>query len=267
MVFIHGVNNQTTNYSSVLYQKMLTICREKLAQRKFDPASIEKILNKSVQHEVLWADITTDLTNRFLQLEYGEHSHFFWDILKKPVDPLAIQIMQYIKDKGDKQSGRMSILRRMHTDIKNIFSWKDLGEDPARSEGNSIIMVAHSLGAVIAYDYVMGFRKEYSLLNIKKDITVKSFITMGSPIPLFVAAMGHPDSDLTLPHYVKKWVNILSIRDGIARRVQPFFRNISISEHEVNTGFFPLQAHAGYWNNTATATHIANEVLIALGIK
>lgn len=266
VIFIHGVNNQTTNYSSNLYQKILSICRSELANRGFSDTAIHETLNKSVQHEVMWADITTDLTNRYLQLEYDEHSHFFWDALKKPIDPLTIQIMQYIKDKGDKQSGRMNILRKMHTDMEDIFSWKNLGEDPSPHEGNNAIIVAHSLGSVIAYDYVMGFRKEYSLKNLKKDITVQAFITMGSPLPIFTTAMGHPDNDLVLPAYIKNWINILSPKDGIARHMKPFFRNIPIQEHEVSTGFLPIQAHTGYWDNTDTAKYIAHEVLRAHGI-
>ena len=76
--------------------------------------------------------------------------------------------------------------------------------------------------------------------------------------------MGHPDSDLKLPHNVNKWVNILSKNDGIARYHKPFFKEIPIEEHLVNTGFFPLQAHAGYWKSNKTAGIIADEVLNAL---
>lgn len=267
VIFIHGVNNQTTNYSTVLYQKMLSSCRKKLIKRKLKPATIEEILDKSVQHEVLWADITTDLTNRYLQLHYDQKSNFFWDVLKKPIDPLAIQIMQYIKDKGDKASGRMNILKKVHTDMENIFGWKDLGEDPAPHEGHNAIVVGHSLGSVIAYDYLMGFRENYCIKRLKKPVTVRSFITTGSPIPLFITAMGHPDDDISLPSHVKKWINIFSPRDGIARRMQPFFRNIPIHEYEVSTGFFPIQSHLGYWSNDHTASILADEVLSALDIK
>ncbi|MGH7889737.1 MAG: hypothetical protein ACRENF_04220, partial [Thermodesulfobacteriota bacterium] len=78
--------------------------------------------------------------------------------------------------------------------------------------------------------------------------------------------MGHPDSDLTLPSNVKKWVNILSKNDGIARYTQPFFKNIPIEEHTVNNGFFPISSHAGYWKNSQTASIIADEILEALEI-
>lgn len=265
IIFIHGVDDQPTNYSSKLFKKIISACKTILTAQGFDETAIHNILTKSVQHEVMWAQITTDLTNRYLQLEYEKHPHLFWDILKKPIDPLAIQIMQYIKDKGNRVGGQMNILREIHNDMKNIFSWEDLGEDSSLK--NNSIIVAHSLGSVIAFDYIMGFRKEYSLSNLKKHITLNSFITMGSPIPIFTTAMGHPDSDLRLPDFVKKWINILSVRDGIARYIQPFFRNIPIQEYEVSTGFFPIQAHTGYWKDDLTAEIIALEVLEALGIQ
>lgn len=267
VIFIHGVNNQTTNYSSNLYQKILSACRTKLRSKGLSEDNIHQLLNKSVQHEVMWTDVTTDLTNRYLQLQYEGSRNFFWDAFKKPIDPLAIQIMQYIKDKGDIKTGRMNILRKMHTDMEDIFSWEDLGENPGPKEGNKAIVVAHSLGSVIAFDYIMGFRKEYNLKNLKKDITLKSFITMGSPLPLFITAMGHPDSDLSLPPYIKKWVNIISSRDGIARYMQPYFRNILIDEQRVSTGFLPISAHTGYWDDVGTAKIIAGELLDALDIK
>jgi hypothetical protein len=262
IVFIHGIDNQSTNYSSSLYKKILNKCSQILAAKGFDKNMIKNTLSKTVQHEILWANITTDLTNRYMQLQYAEKSHFFWGFTKKPIDPLVIQIMQYIKDKGDKKNGHMSVLRKIHNDFKNIIETQDIGIDDTSK--TNLIIVAHSLGSVIAFDYVMGFRKDYCLNNLDKEISLDCFITMGSPIPLFTTAMGHPDSDMLLPYYIKKWTNILSPRDAVARYIQPFFRNIKIHENEVSTGFFPLKAHTGYWKDDLTAEIIALEVLSAL---
>ena len=107
----------------------------------------------------------------------------------------------------------------------------------------------------------MCFRKE---CQINPNVTVRSFITMGSPLPIFTTAMGHPDSDMMLPPHVKRWVNILSLKDGIARHMKPFFRKIPLIEHYVSTGLFPIQAHNGYWKDKGTASIIADEVLLAI---
>ena len=262
LIFIHGINSQITNYSDRLFQGIQNACKAKLKSRGIPEDKITDILNRVVHHEVLWADLTTDLTNRYCQLEY-QKSRFFWGAFTKKIDPLAMQIMQYIKDKGDRATGPMNILKEVDNDIQKIFFQTNIG-DFKQGEDKHTIIIAHSLGSVIAFDYVFCFREK---CRLEKDVTVHSFITMGSPIPLFISAMGHPDSDLILPPNVKRWVNIISPRDGIARYTKPFFKNIPLEEKEVHGGFLPIQAHGGYWKSKQTASVIAEEVINALNVS
>jgi hypothetical protein len=262
IIFLHGVDAQTTNYSDRLYRRVIAACRAALTAAGRGQDDIDTTLRRLVHHEIFWAELTTDRTNRYLDLAYAQ-PNFFWNALTRPVDPLGLQIMQYIKDKGDKHTGPMNILASVDADFRRLFATTDVGEDPTRTQQHAII-VAHSLGSVIAFDYVMGFRPKHEL---QRGVTVDSFITMGSPLPIFTSAMGHPDSDLTLPGHVKNWVNIRSPRDVFARPIKPFFRNIPIDEHLVRTHFLPVPAHTGYWTNDATANIIAREVLIALAAE
>ncbi len=289
LIFVHGVNDQATNYSRGLYENVIAICRDKLERSGHKGVEIERI----VQHEVLWANLTTDLTNRYEQLASSPIDYkgsfivltlvplalllllmkfnFFrkrmtpWIKQKivQNVDPLAIQIMHYIKDKGDEKTGNMNILKDFDQNMKRIFSKdnQDVGYDPLPGEGKNMIIVAHSLGSVIAFDYVMGFRKDCAL---DKHITLKSFVTMGAPIPIFTSAMGHPDSDLELPGNIKRWTNIINPLDGIARSLPLFFRKIALFERQVSFGDDPISAHTGYWDDKRTAEIIAQEVLLAL---
>jgi hypothetical protein len=259
LIFIHGVNDQSTNYSQHLFENLLTACRDKLKSRNLDDSLIDQILSKVVRHEVMWADLTVALTARYDQLQYPKRK-FLWDFTTRKIDPLAMQIMQYIKDKGDKQTGPMNILRDVDDDIAKVFLQTNIGEF-VQGENKNAIIIAHSLGSVIAFDYVFCFRDK---CRLDPSITIKAFITMGSPIPLFTSAMGHPDSDLTLPHNVRKWVNIMSRNDGIARKIQPFFKNIPIKEHEIFTSFLPIKSHCDYWKSKRIASVIADEVLEAL---
>ena len=262
LIFIHGVNNQITNYSENLFQKILTASRRKLTSEKIENSAIDGILNRVVRHEVMWADLTTSLTARYDQLQYPKRK-FLWDFTTKKIDPLAMQIMQYIKDKGDKQTGPMNILRDVDDDIAKVFLQTNIGEFVPGQDKNAII-IAHSLGSVIAFDYIFCFRDK---CRLDPTVTIKAFITLGSPIPLFTSAMGHPDSELTLPHNVQKWVNIISRNDGIARKIQPFFKNIPINEHELFTSFLPIKSHCDYWKSKSVASLIADEVLEALDLQ
>lgn len=259
LIFIHGVVAQNTDYAQVMYDKILSRCRRQLQASGKSREAIEALV-AVVEHEILWANFTADLTNRYLQLAYPT-TPWFWGKITKPLDPLMVQILEYVKDKGDERTGVMNILAGVDKEFERIFKYSDIGADPAPHEGHNAIIIAHSLGSCIAFDYIMGFRKTHRL---SRRINIKSFITMGSPLPIFISAMGHPDSDLTLPSNVHRWVNIRSPRDGIARSVKPFFRKIPIEEHTVSTRFLPMAAHKSYWSDDATVSIIAREVLIAL---
>src|SRR6266498_3836695 len=145
LIFIHGINEQTTNYSLKLYLKVLAACRTQLQLQGLENSTIDETLQKVVHHEVLWADFMTDLTNRYIQLEYEQKPQLFWKFLTRPVDPLGIQIMHYIKDKGDKTTGAMNILKEVDNDMQRIFSGDDVGKDDAPRESKNAIIVAHSL--------------------------------------------------------------------------------------------------------------------------
>lgn len=83
--------------------------------------------------------------------------------------------------------------------------------DRARKEGRPVILVAHSLGAIVAYDYLSS-RGDTGL--------VEQFITIGSPVgapSLRRLLIGGDDADtLTRPASVKHWINIRNENDVFA---------------------------------------------------
>ncbi len=247
LIFIHGINYQTTGYSNWLFKNILCQYGKILKHKGVDENEIEQKKAQFVQKEILWADVTTDLTNRYLNLEYELYGKKkgLWNWAAKKIDPLALQIMYYIKDKGDKASGAMGILEKIDKSFKAVIQ--------ETKDSKDTIIVAHSLGSVIAFDYLFGFRKH----SLSQDTNVLSFITLGSPIPIFTSAMGHVESDLTLPANVKSWHNLYDHEDGIARRCKPFFPKIDVQDVSVRTGFFPISAHVKYWQNKQTASKIA----------
>lgn len=244
LIFIHGVNQQTTGYSRGFYNLILKNYKGILAKKGCAQKEIDEKASQLVQKELLWADTTADLTNRYLTFEFGpKKKSFLCNLIAPGIDPVVIQILYYVKDKGDKNSGVMNILGR----VDNKF--KEYQKDGMKD----CIIVAHSLGSVIAFDYVFGFRK----YKLDPSVNVKAFITMGSPIPIFTTSMGHIESDLKLPANVNQWVNILDKDDAIARYCVPFFKNIDIREIEVDTGINPMKSHGFYWKSKQTAKKVA----------
>lgn len=248
IIFIHGVNAQTTGYSNKLFNNIIKSYMAGLIEDGKTKKEAQEKASELVQKELLWAEITTNLTNRYLFLQYDLSKRpGKWNFIKKAIDPLAIQIMYYVKDKGHKK-GPMSILRDIQSDFNKACSDKP----------EKVIIIAHSLGSVIAYDYVFGFRK----YKLNPKINVEALITMGSPIPLFTSAMGHVENKIKLPGNVKRWINILDPDDGVAEYCKPYFKNIKVQDIEINTGWAPLSAHAGYWQHQNIAELIAQKLVV-----
>jgi pimeloyl-ACP methyl ester carboxylesterase len=83
--------------------------------------------------------------------------------------------------------------------------------DRARSEGRPVILVAHSLGAVVAYDYLSA-RPDTGL--VERLITIGSLV--GSP-DLRRLLLGSDGSDsLARPMSVKSWINVRNENDWFA---------------------------------------------------
>lgn len=83
--------------------------------------------------------------------------------------------------------------------------------DRARNEGRPVILVAHSLGAVVAYDYLSA-RADSGL--VERFITIGSLV--GSPDLRRLLIGGDASDSLTRPASVKSWINIRHENDWFA---------------------------------------------------
>lgn len=224
VIFVHGVGDQPTNFADSLIDNIRNVAGRSLAPIEFN----EFLLSTSFE-SLVWADSIGSQINDYNQLMYTKPG-LFWGLLTKRIDPLVLQILSYVRQK-DK-----SILDDFAADFKRATEGAD-----------KVIVVAHSLGTVIAFDYLLKH----------SDTKVDCLITMGSPLPLFAAAMGHLEGLTILPPNIGRWFNIYSKRDAIAKSLSLLF---PVKDVEVKTKFWPIAAHTGYWQNKATAKVIA-EVL------
>lgn len=244
LIFIHGIADQTTDYSMGLWHRI-----EKQLFKQLAPLPLTATVSTD---EIMYAQLSTSMFELYDQLGY-QQPKWFWGKLTRKVDPLVLEMIKYLSDpKG-------TIQQTVKEQLDNITRTME-------DENNKIIIVAHSLGSVIAVDYL-----NKSSFSCNGKPLLYELITMGSPIPLFsVAGKGSLLCDigkLMLSGKLSKWVNIVSRRDGIGRIVQPFLNyssnknRVSFDEHFVSTGFLPIKAHIGYWKSKQVATIIASEVI------
>ncbi|MDD5681268.1 MAG: hypothetical protein PHI59_08535, partial [Candidatus Omnitrophica bacterium] len=150
LIFIHGISSMTTGYSGELYKKIIEYYKNELLKKKMTQEECENQAREIIQKEILWADVTTDLTNQYVSWQFDSPKRLgMWNIFTRNLDPLVIQILFYVKDKGDKQNGVMKILQKVDAAFKEACSNKP----------DKVVVIAHSLGSVIAYDYIFGFRQ------------------------------------------------------------------------------------------------------------
>jgi hypothetical protein len=107
----------------------------------------------------------------------------------------------------------------------------------AHAEGRPIMLIAHSMGSIIAYDVLAAADRTLPGLRISHFVTVGSPLGL-SPVKEILAA------PLRVPECVERWSNLADPRDHVARwdtRLSSDFRESSagaaISDHLVINGY------------------------------
>lgn len=219
IIAIHGVSDARTNYAEDFFRKIVGLLYYK-RDRRYPEVECSSFV---------WSDVTADRVSNYINRTYLK-PNIFWQRLTKKVDPLAFQIIHYVDDKSP-------ILSDIHSHFKHFVNVDD-----------EVIVIAHSLGAVIAYDYL--FSGKYPRVNLK------AFVTVGSPLPLFLAASG---MDYAFPTGLD-WVDIYSHRDSIARPVQNSAVEKNIRSYRVFTGFAPIRSHIIYLSRKRVVKIVADVV-------
>ncbi|PIQ82253.1 MAG: hypothetical protein COV76_04575 [Candidatus Omnitrophica bacterium CG11_big_fil_rev_8_21_14_0_20_64_10] len=240
-IYIHGVQPirpSVAGFSAPFHARMLRALRG----RGVATTGIGR-------REVVWSDLTCGSKFRYIRRQFDRTPRVRRPIrfVTRAVEPIILDILFYVKNKGNTpQPGPMRVLERLHRAVCAV-----------RARGARRLLIwAHSLGSVAAYDYVFRFRKRFAL---PRDLQVGGLITFGSPVPLFAAGMGYPFSVIRLPANVGRWLNFWDPDDPIACRCEPHFPPGVVTDIPVNTASpaRPLAAHAGYWSRPAVIETMA----------
>jgi hypothetical protein len=86
--------------------------------------------------------------------------------------------------------------------------------DRAKAEGRPIVIVAHSLGAVVAYDFLSSRRD--SLPIVDRLVTMGSMVGYPELRRLLIGGGGAAEDSLTRPRGVKAWINLRNGQDVLA---------------------------------------------------
>ncbi len=133
--------------------------------------------------------------------------------------------------------------------------------DASKNETH-VHFISHSLGTVIASDYVWTAQKSGDLFD--QRLSLSNFFTMGSPLALFSLQFGGPEifsKPITIQDPDGRWVNIYDNDDPIAyplKCLNDAYDRAVLKDQEVNVGWFGL-AHVNYWKSKKVAKIIARK--------
>jgi len=126
--------------------------------------------------------------------------------------------------------------------------------------GAIVVLVAHSLGGVVAYDALLQYQREHP----DDPLPVGALITMGSPLHWAWAGTTPEPLVFEAATSARPWLHLASPMDEITARLSMpgLWGEISgqIEDVSVCTGLDPISAHTGYLDNARCARHVAQHL-------
>jgi len=211
--------------------------------------------------EVLWADLLIATQQRLMQrvnyrndLNYLTFRQFFTTYLG---DVIAFQ--PGCDDESQQQPMRDQIFKRVTSSL-NAF----LSIDGCDANSTPLVVIAHSLGSIIAFDYLWQHQRHQKPSQFECGNTLAGFMTLGSPLALWATRyqnfgnpFAFPGEQLPEPIQTQsRWLNFYDKDDVIAyplKGLNPAYNEAVSEDIAVNIGN-PLQfwnplSHSAYWQD------------------
>jgi hypothetical protein len=264
VLFVHGMGNQTPAYAD----EMIAEQKQRLARAGVDP---EHVAFKSV----FWGDLLDDRQNSLMR-RMAEQGHLALRCLRQDLivsglgDPAA-----YLGPGTDESAYYGAIHARVETTLG------ELQEMLGGADAAPLVIVAHSLGCLIASNYLWDAQKETpwarGLAPFTRGETLAGFFTLGCNIPLFtftnrtedVMPIAFPGAQAARAFRNKaafrcfaEWLNFYDPEDLLGYPLRPInaaYAKAVTEDVAVNTG--PIwRAHTSYWGDPAVNGAIAKRV-------
>ncbi len=247
ILILHGIGLQKKDYSIKLQQ------------------GVEEKLNGSatqvVFREVLYADLFDDYARK--RSQYLIDCSFKWQFILRSLRRLLIYVFGDALSYKDKD-GYIEVHKYLSDEIAALKQQLD--------PDSPIIVVTHSLGAMLISDYVYDEQKGINQTGFKKTeigSCLRAFISFGCNIPAF--EMGHKKTiSITKPGSQFVWQNFFSPFDALGYRIAEYYEEEYqhfnkppefISDYRIFPGglltFWNIFSHLGYWSNNKIHAAIA----------
>jgi hypothetical protein len=285
ILFVHGIGwgELGKNYARPLVENITSEFKRavrRLHLRDIDGGDVD--LSKMLRFEpAYWAPITQDAQNDLLALM---KLRGFWPLNRLRLAPQARK--QFVSLLGDViayESGETNrVYKAIHGRVDDSvrFLSEKSTDDQDESGWASLTVIGHSLGSVIASDYVWdhtrGASEPYQLTTYR--LSIKNMILLGSPMAVYTLR-DNPSADkkelaesLDKPVQVDPkgglWLNLYSEYDPIAFPLHPIksYAAVDVIDCAVPIGnWFTRRnaaSHTEYWKSVETAQIIAGKLAL-----
>ena len=267
VLIIHGVGSQKEDFAAPVI--------EELKGRIADQAKIQ-------WQTVYWDPILAGQENDLLGELFPEGENLDWFKLRTLVmnyvgDVAAYRYIPNISDPSKKTNEKYDEIHDIvHESIVELR--KKLG-----SADKPLIVMAHSMGSVIMFDYIRERQQKrdgdpYGKTKFERMETLVGFITFGSPIPLFTLALDQVPCINFPPDNLQKdlkdkarWLNFYDHDDVfgwpleyLIDRCEGRVKSCVIEDKQINVGdvftFWDPLCHSRYWTDNDFTKPVAQYI-------
>lgn len=176
---------------------------------------------------VYWADVmyktpdeNADLYQPAAANALKTYEESWRDSLRADVFDAGGDVLEAIKNRIGVNTIADAIIKHKFQDLSRYYKEdairtkliSRLKDEILNSQGKRIMVVAHSMGTIIAYDVLRELGNEHPRL------VIDHFITLGSPLglPYVMHKISTTSAVIRTPSIVKKWTNFSDKRDPVA---------------------------------------------------
>ena len=248
IIFIHGIGEQQPGYSAKSGKKIDNRLRKFLRQEVSQP-----LRPPVIYKEVWWANHTSKEQRKLLNKVNRTHD-LDWTLAREFMVAFVGDAIAYQKTR----SGDL-VYKAIHQSLQTVI---DSVTNEFPEDHIEFTFVAHSLGSVIASNYLYDRRNHFTATN---------FFTLGSPIAIWILRHGdianaNQPIQVTRPNGV--WINILDDDDVIGyplRDVNKHYRQAVDMDYVTEIGgllqWTPL-SHVDYWTDGNVVKPIAYKLML-----
>lgn len=273
ILFVHGIGDHKKNWADRLMRDF-SAALEAETRALLGPETDVRAADMVDLRAVYWKDVF----HRSQERLYGILTRAAKEALRVGAHWLTRPFLRYIKAFFHLQHtvvtgyigdiiGYMGPAARQEVYTRITACLDELASPAGSAHKRPLTIVAHSLGTVIASDYVYDHARPRGAEGFDARLRLDNLYTVGSPIALFSLRYGGPEaftSPIRMESPAGRWINIYDLDDPVGmplKTLNDAYAGAVAADVHVDAGWYGL-SHTAYFNKQGTLRLIARKLAI-----